>query len=124
MEAQMSTGGSDGTGFDVPEQGLHLRTMGLDTVGRTVRGGALDTSMGPIAVEMLDDAVHGWSDGRERTPVETPADDVDERIVAVPEQFVRLLGDKGALRGMLRTEAGDVHVTERDGVVTMGAGAE
>lgn len=98
MEAQIDTGASRGTGFDVPAQGLHMR----DPEGTGTRRGVLDTTAGAV-------------------PVHMPKGDADaEVVVGVPEQFVELTASGDGYAGTLSTDAGDLRVRDVNGDITIG----
>lgn len=90
MESQISTGTHNGPGIDLPEQGLHLRRRQGDDWH-----GVLDTSMGPVGVDIHRSHVAG-------------GDEVggDEVVLPVPEQFVALKVDGEALTGDIRSGFG------------------
>lgn len=93
MEQQIATGTHEGPGFDVPEQGLHLRRGDGDAWH-----GVLDTSMGPVSTVMGDMPI-GDRVGK------------DEFVVDVPEQFVALTVDGDRMDGSIRTGDGDIPFT-------------
>jgi hypothetical protein len=97
MEPQIDTGASRGTGFDVPEQGLHLR----GEPGGPHRG-VLDTSAGPVPVH-----------------IDVDGDEV-EVVVGVPEQFVALTAHDDGYDGTLVTDRGDLPARDIGGDITIG----
>lgn len=136
------------TGFDVPEQGLHMRLVG----GLRSRGdadplplyrGVLDTTLGPVPMEIVTDPDRTFPEGRLHRSNgvdlyghgEHPADDPDEHetfqrvdaaaeiVVDVPEQLVALSPDAdGAMRGILRTGMGDWSAEMIDGALSLRIG--
>jgi hypothetical protein len=138
------------TGFDVPEQGLHMRLVG----GLRSRGdaeplplyrGVLDTTLGPVPMEIVTDPHRTFPEGRLHRSNgidlyghgEHPAREIDEEedealrsvdaepeiVIGVPAQPVELSPDAdGAIRGVLRTGMGDWSAAMVDGALSLRIG--